>query len=170
MKKVRYLAGAVGLAPAAVVAAVPTAAQAASTAPGAHQKVVALHDASATPRAGCHGNKEFHFSTANNPRLRGHGWYRTVTPDAVYCVGTVVISMKYNKSLSKAAYVRINPGDPFNSSAKTTGLKWEPKGTWLHHSFAFQRNFVGMAVGLNLFSFPYGDRHGSWDHATITGP
>jgi hypothetical protein len=176
MKKVRYLAAAAGLVPAAAGLAAPAAATAATAhapqAPLASRpaKAVSVHHLQAAPAAGCTGTKRFDFSTKNNPRLRGHGWYTTEVPDGVYCIGTVDISMKYNKTLSKAAYVRINPGDPFNSAAMTTGLTKEKAGTWLKRSFGFHREFTGTVVGLSLFSYPYGDNHASFDHATVTGP
>ena len=166
MKKVRYLAGAAGLVPAAVAAVIPAAAHAATPPPAGGQKVVALHHAA--PDARCHTTKSFRFSTRDNNRLRGHGWYRPETGG--FCIGTIVISMKYNKSLSKGAYVFIDPGDPFASERVHTGRHWEPKGTWLRWSFGINRVFTGPQAGLSLWSSPYGELHKSFDHATLVNP
>jgi hypothetical protein len=149
-KRVRYFLGATALVPGTLGLGL--------AAPGVAQA------------AGCTGNTEFWFSTQHNARLKGHGWY--TRHNGTTCIGTVDISMKYNKSLSKAAYVLISAGNPLYSSRKTTGLVWEPAGTWLKHSFGFHRSFPERcaptdSVCLSLFSYPYGDVFGSYDHATV---
>jgi hypothetical protein len=49
----------------------------------------------------------FHFSTGDNNHMRGHGWYKHLSGDW-YCIATVVVSMEYTKSLSKAMQLRID--------------------------------------------------------------
>lgn len=81
MKRVRYLAGAIGLA---------TPAALGLTAPA--------HAASASPATGqCNGNSTVTIPHAGN--VKGHGWYRTnLLGHVVFaCIGTVDVSLYFTK-------------------------------------------------------------------------
>lgn len=98
MKKVRYLAGAAGLVPAALMAAVPAhaAAPAQAARTGALAKAVSLHPVTAAT-TGCIG------TTKVGPLNHSHAsitfWY-TISPHSVYiCIGTVHIVL-YGKTIS----------------------------------------------------------------------
>jgi hypothetical protein len=104
MKRVVYLAGMAGLVPAAMGILTPAAHHPVAskvTRPGV--KKVSLHHAIATD---CIAGTPFSIPTEGN--VQGHGWYTNhVTTD---CIGTVYISLKFNKSFCKSAYLAISNG------------------------------------------------------------
>jgi hypothetical protein len=119
MKRMHYIAGAVGLAPAVLGIAVAPAAGAATVTPAGSAKTVSLHHvlapttranmaaassssstaASPDTTAGCKGNTYFHMARHNN--LVGHGWYANSTLDFHTCIGTVDVYAKFNKTFCK---------------------------------------------------------------------
>jgi hypothetical protein len=121
MKRVRYLAGTAGLAPAvlgAAMAKAPAAAHAAAapaTAPvktvslrhsGIRQPVIGLQSAAissstisppASPSPnfpGCVGNTYLKLARTGN--VRGHGWYANNALDSSTCIGTVDVYLRFN--------------------------------------------------------------------------
>lgn len=92
MKKVRYLAGAAGLVPAALMAAVPAhaAAPAQAARTGALAKAVSLHPAGPAT-TGCIGHTQ--VGPLNHNHMSITFWY-TISPHSAYiCIGTVHIIM-----------------------------------------------------------------------------
>jgi hypothetical protein len=104
MKKVHYLAGAAGLAPAALGFALPTATYAAAASSAVSQaKTVALHHTGVTPAAGCTGTPEFFIPQSGH--VKGHGFY--ATGGGSVCIGTVKGVMFFTKE-SFCKYVHLN--------------------------------------------------------------
>lgn len=120
MKRMHYVAGAVGLVPAVLGMAVTPAIAGTSPATQASQaKTVSLHHVlPATARAnaaaasssssalaspgittGCKGNTWFHIP--QNHDLKGHGWYANSTFDSFTCIGTVDVWVHFNKTFCK---------------------------------------------------------------------
>jgi hypothetical protein len=132
MKRVHYLAGAIGLAPAALGLLTTQAAHAADTTAAAPQhnvKTVSLHHvvrAGATTAAAtsssssasssgavspgitgtaCTGNTAFTIPKVAN--VKGHGWYANGTFDSWTCIGTVDVHLWFNKTFCKTAILSI---------------------------------------------------------------
>jgi hypothetical protein len=136
MKKVRYLAGAAGLAPAVVGLALPTATYAAAAPSATGQaKTVSLYHTGAVPAAGCTGSTEFYVPKSGH--VEGHGWY--ATGGGSVCIGTVVGKMYFTKS-SFCKYVHLNiNGTNMGSRKECTGSGsksvWESSGTFAVHKW-----------------------------------
>jgi hypothetical protein len=153
MKRVRYMMGAAGLAPAAFgMAALPvvTAAaapgangQAAASVAGGQGKTVSLHHARAvTPDAGCTGHTE--FTIARNGNIRGHGWYTNGTEKSPngriikdVCIGTVVNSLNFTKSFCKTGSLDASGDHFYNLTRRICADKnlWVPISWGLHKIF-----------------------------------
>lgn len=119
MKRMHYMVGAIGLAPAAVGMAVTPAVASAATDAAGHAKTVSLHHvlsttvrtnmaaassssstaASPDTTAGCTGNTWFRIP--QNHDLKGYGWYANSTFDSYTCIGTVDVLVHFNKTLCK---------------------------------------------------------------------
>jgi len=140
MKRVGYLAGAVGLAPAAMGFLAPTVAQGATaaTAPSDQGKAVSLqHSGMLQAKRACAGNTA--FTIPQDVHVKGHGWYApNGIVDSFTCIGTVVVSLYYAKTFCKTAsvVVSIPPG-----VSKWTDRLCGTAGHWAHHSFGIHENF-----------------------------
>jgi|SRR5450755_2397248 hypothetical protein len=131
MKRVRYLAGAAGLAPAALGLAVPSAANAATTGTAVGTgKTVSLQAA-----AGCTGHTEFYLAQAGP--VRGHGWYTDNGGNV--CIGTVVVSVYTSQAGNDgpALFVEGANRSSYFSATQVAGVV----GKWEHHSFGVHRLF-----------------------------
>ena len=158
MKRIRYLAGAAGLAPAAVgMALAPGTAQAATSGVAGPAKTVSLHHVlgsqaanaaavssgtssggvsghassanSPDTTAGCTGNTAFHLPRKGS--ISGHGWYANGPFDSWTCVGTVDISMHFvHKGACKTAHLSLRVQNRGGSSPSQ-------KHTYSHTLFAF---------------------------------
>ncbi len=126
MKRMHYVAGAVGLAPAALgMAVAPATASAATTSQAGHAKTVSLHHVLATTArtnmtaassssstaaspditGGCKGNTWFHIPQSHD--LKGHGWYTNESLlDEKTCIGAVVVWAHFNKNFCKDVTLR----------------------------------------------------------------
>jgi hypothetical protein len=161
MKRVQYLVGAAGLAPAAFGVAAWPAAPAAAGAPqaaaphagvalraGGQAKTVSLHHAGAvTPDASCTGKTEVNMKAVGN--LRGHFWYTydavdvNGTFEAGTCIGTIVASMHFNKDLCKTVSVRVSQAaaSRFKNICGTAGH-------WYHMSWGLHRNIPSRPISV----------------------
>ena len=117
MKRMRYLAGAVALAPVAV--ALPVTAHAADAPASATyvknvKKKVALNHlrANAYPATGGCGTTPFTIPTLKN--VAAHGWYHHDFTE--YCIGTVDVTLAFHKTLCKNAYLIIDSTQYASSS------------------------------------------------------
>jgi hypothetical protein len=121
VKRMHYMAGAVGLAPAALgLAIAPATAGAATPGQAGHAKTVSLHHvlsttvrtnmaaassssstaASPDTTGGCTGNTYFRIPQSHD--LKGHGWYANESLlDQHTCIGTVDIWVHFNKTFCK---------------------------------------------------------------------
>jgi hypothetical protein len=112
-KRVRYLAAAAALGPAAVgVLATPTAAHAST---------------------GCTGHTPFTLPTDNingHPLVRGHGWY-TQEPNNKLCIGTVVVSVYTSQTGIDVPELTIAGGITVNRHSSRSGTA----GHWVNATF-----------------------------------
>jgi hypothetical protein len=170
MKRVRYLAGAAGLAPAAFGLAVAPAAHAAGTDAG-HVKTVSLHhvlahsaraDAAtsssssaqnspgATTGAACNGNTYFRIPQRDD--VRGHGWYANDALDVVTCIGTVVDRVYYAKNICKSVSLYVSTskgGGGFFASTKSacgTAGHWKSVELGVHTKVGHTPGLEGVWV------------------------
>ena len=144
MKKVRYLAGAAGLVPAALgLAALPAAAHAATSTSSTAStgKSVSLHHVrAATQDTSCDG-KTYETIPASGGTVRGHFWN---TLGSSVCVGTIVMSMYFSHTHCKNAHAFVT-SNGFETEWSRTYQVCGTKGEWAHTSF-----------GVHQW-FPYGD-------------
>lgn len=125
MKRVHYLAGAVGLAPVALGLAVPATTAAAATA--AHGAETAASSTSVSPAFG--NCTTSHYQTwTRKGNLRGHFWWaEQANPTGVegYCVGTAVLSVYFTKNICKSTTVHFSggPGTTYKRTLTACGTK-----------------------------------------------
>ncbi len=133
MKRVRYLAGIAGLVPAAIATA--PAAQAASARPAAvgHTGITAAPDT-------CYGNT--YFTMPATGRVRGSGYYTDDDVNYRVCVGTVTVSLYFNKTFCKKAYFGISGIDNLPIESRTV---CGHAGKWSPTYFAVDRWFTSSA-------------------------
>jgi hypothetical protein len=118
VKSVRYVAGVAGLAPAAFGMFGATAVHAAGTAPAPttpgravveHGKLVSVRPAGVKPDTGCTGDTRWgttnYSPNGDSTDVSAHFWW-TQHGDKT-CIGTVVLSMTYNKSICKSGWAYI---------------------------------------------------------------
>jgi hypothetical protein len=116
-KRVRYLVGAAGLAPAALGVAYPATAQAST---------------------GCTGHVEFYLpeqvSIHSKALVKGHGWYTSETNGKV-CIGTVVVSVY--TTVAGYDWPKVIFSDTSGHIYYSNGYKVKESkvGTWVHRSF-----------------------------------
>ena len=139
MKQVRYLAGAVGLAPLAIGLGAPPATASVQASSAGGGKTVSLHQTGVTPDTGCKGTAL--FSIPASGRVKGHGWYTYANATKV-CIGTVVESMHYDTANCKSARVAISNGTKVLWSRTHTNICGTAGGE-KHTSFSVHQYFTG---------------------------
>jgi hypothetical protein len=162
MKRVRYVAGAVALAPAAIGIALPVGAQAATTVGHASNnvKTVSLRHTGAVTTAldaGCTANTEFQLTQVNDKR--GHGWFKYTDSYHKFCIGTVVTSLRFAITFCKTVYLDVhgNAGSTYYGSRQICGHP-AANGTreWFHTSFGVHESFA--EPGYVCMSSTYGSQ------------
>jgi hypothetical protein len=135
VKRIRYLTGAVGLAPVAIGMALPAAANAATSA-GAPSgvKTVSLHHSgirTVAAAVGCTGNTRHNFPQSGH--IAGHFW---ATPHhSSVCIGTVVVSLFFTKSFCKSAQASVIGGTQSTDIRKHRTI-CGVNGEWVTTSFS----------------------------------
>jgi hypothetical protein len=105
MKRVRYLAGAAALAPVTAGLALPAASATATTSTPVKTVSLAHSGMESSTRVSiyCTANTAFNISQLFN--VKAHGWYKNQSGGI--CIGTVDVSVKFNKTFSKSAFLSI---------------------------------------------------------------
>jgi hypothetical protein len=181
MKRMRYLAGAAGLMPAAVgMAMMPAEAQGATThVPTGSAKTVSLRQIlgtgmtartahlsattappAAAPQAqaaaDCTGNVYFTFPTVAH--VRGHGWYKYTDNYKKFCIGTVVVSAEFTQTSCHNIWAGTDGYYAGSGSIKIHDVcghrTASDKPEWFPSTFVFRKSWVepGTAWALNTKS------------------
>jgi hypothetical protein len=160
MKRMRYLAGAAGIAPVALGLGIPTAAAAAATT-GPARLAPLVPGSQVTPDFGqC--NTSYYKTWARHGNLRGHFWWaesHNPVPVSGYCVGTAVLSVYFNKTTSKSVTVHFS-GAPGTTYKKTYDVQGTA-GHWTQVDFGVGDWEWGRPhiAGYSQYS---GGKHVSW--------
>jgi len=134
LKRVRYLFGVAGLAPAVAGVVIPAAAQA-GTAHAPRVKTVSTHHTAVAN--GCQGQAG--LSIPHRKNLKGEFWYFQTNPH-VLCIGSVRASMYYHVTVTKCEYVSILPAHE-SSGVQEQWCASGKGGQWLHQNKGFHRSF-----------------------------
>jgi hypothetical protein len=140
VKRVRYLAGAAGLAPAAFgMVTMPAAVGAVTPQAGTgHGKTVSVGHARVN--TGCTGGTVHYLASHPDTNLYGHFWY--TQHGSKTCIGTLVLSVIYNKTICKTAGAsERSPGG--SGWTQSTGNYCGNKNTTYMWSFGVHKSIKG---------------------------
>jgi len=143
MKRVRYLAGAVGLAPAAALGlATPAAHPAPARRAAAPGKTVSLRTTGVTPDAGCGGKDGF---TAPRDRdIKLHGWFTPHPLHSKVCIGEVIVSVFFARPGRKSMTMSLRGSRDKTIWGPQNRRLHDPKSGWLKTGFGVHKSFGGL--------------------------